>query len=97
VRRIILLVGLVLLMAVFVVVSALPALAAPPRVEYTCVDENGNFIFGVGAGEVPRQGEGGFLKRLCKEEGGDELIMTVTPESGKPDETPPCCAGNPNR
>ena len=89
-RRIITLVVLALLMATFVVVSALPALAAPPDVGYECRAPNGDLIFAVGAGEVPRQGEGGFYKRLCRSQGG-ELTMTVTPESGKPEETPPCC------
>src|SRR5215218_4879709 len=96
-------VGLALLMASFVVVSALPAIAAPPDVDYSCVDENGNVLFHVGAGEVPRKDERLFLERLCREEyGGDDIILTVAsvPDNrnpGKPEETPPCCAGNPNR
>jgi hypothetical protein len=92
-RRIILMVGLALLMATFVVVSALPVLAAPPRVEYTCVDENGNVVFHAEGGEVPRTNERLFFERLCRNQGGDDVILTVTPRSGKPDETPPCCVG----
>jgi hypothetical protein len=87
-RRIILMVGLALLMATFLVVSALPAIAAPPDVGYDCIAPNGDVIFRVGAGEVPRQGEGGFYKRLCRSQGG-ELTMTVTPESGKQRRYPP--------
>jgi hypothetical protein len=98
-RRIILMVRLVLLMASFVVVSALPAIAAPPRVVYECSILQGAFIFGGGAGEVPRRGETGSLQRLCSSKGG-ELTITVArdPDNrnpGKPDETPPCCAGKP--
>jgi hypothetical protein len=92
-RRIILMVGLALLMATFVVVSALPVLAAPPRVEYTCVDENGNVVFHAGGDEVPRTNERLFFERLCRNQGGDDLILTVRPQPGKPDQTPPCCVG----
>ena len=80
-----------------VVVSALPAIAAPPRVIYECRTPEGDHIFSVGAGEVPRSGETGSLRRLCRSEGG-ELTITVARDpdnrnSGKPDQTPPCCAG----
>jgi hypothetical protein len=100
VRRIILMVGLALLMATFVVVSALPAIAAPPDVDYSCVDENGNVLFHVGAGEVPRRDERLFLERACRDRGGVDVILTVArdPDNrnpGKPDDTPPCCAGRP--
>jgi hypothetical protein len=86
-----------LLMATFVVVSALPAVAAPPDVDYRCIDANGNQIFMTGSGEVPRQGETARLKKNCIERGGDELIVTLTPESGKPGETPPSFVAHPNR
>ena len=95
-RRIMFMVGLVLLMASFVVVSALPALAAPPRVLYVCRTPEGAQLFRSSGNEVPRNHDTGFLRRDCTDRGG-ELTMTLTPDPGKPDETPPCCAGQLNR
>jgi hypothetical protein len=88
-RRIILLVGVALLMASFVVVSALPALAAAESVTVTCRAPNGDVIFVAGTGEVPRN-DLGFLRQTCKERGG-RATLQVNPEPGPPSDRPPCC------
>jgi hypothetical protein len=89
-RRIILLAGVAVLMASFVVVSALPALAADESITLICSAPNGAFIFVVGTGEVPRN-DLGYFRQLCKSEGGT-LTLQANPEPGPPSDRPPCCA-----
>jgi hypothetical protein len=88
-RRIILVVGLALLVATFVVLSALPAFAAAESIDVECRGPNGELIFSVGTGEVPRN-DLGFYRKLCKSEGG-RLTLKVNPEPGPPSDRPPCC------
>jgi hypothetical protein len=89
-RRIILLVGVALLMASFVVVSALPALAAAESVTVTCRRVPfGEVIFEFDRVGVPRNSLGIDRKR-CKELGG-KLTLQVNHEPGPPSERPPCC------
>jgi hypothetical protein len=88
-RRIILVVGLALLMATFVVLSALPAFARVESIFFECTDSNGAVIFRGHTGEVPRN-DLGFYRQLCKDSGGT-LTMTVEPEAGPPSDRPPCC------
>jgi hypothetical protein len=82
-------VGLALLMATFVVVSAMPVLAAAESIDVVCRAPNGDHIFSVGTGEVPRN-DLGFYRKLCKSEGG-RLTLKVNPEPGPPSDRPPCC------
>ena len=78
-----------MLMATFVVLSALPAFAAADSIDVVCTASNDDPIFGVRTGERPRNDLGAY-RRDCKDEGG-RLTLTVFHEPEPPSETPPCC------
>jgi len=78
-RRIMLLVGLALLMATFVVVSALPAIAAPPDKSWSC--SNGSFSSTNEASGF--QGSGQFIANF-RHDGGTITERGASTWSGQP-------------
>jgi hypothetical protein len=82
-RRIILVVGLALLMATFVMVSALPAIAAPPDKVVRCSD---------GRADITDNAEGFRDQGRFKGEfssGGNRVTQEVTPNPGPGNPGPP--------
>ena len=86
-ERILVLLTVALVLAAIVVVSAMPAIAAPADKTISCITPDGGVI--ATSNEVPRRSEAEFIKQ-CESVGGTAERLSVSPNPG-PEGTPPCC------